>query len=164
MCHEQQPLTRNTALRQKDFTERKGVGEANFREKRKKKKEWWGTRTCLCQTAMPQMWWGDWWGGFALKDIPLCSLSSSLPHRLLHHLNTQGLSWFNSKKTKTKKHLVYSTFSSAQVQAKVCFLTVATEWNTLFIIYMESTHELHTNSCPAWATAQQEWVCVCVHV
>lgn len=33
MCHGQQPLTRHTAPRQKDFTERKGVGEAELRGK-----------------------------------------------------------------------------------------------------------------------------------
>lgn len=34
MCHGQQPLTRTAALRQKEITERKGVGEARFEEKK----------------------------------------------------------------------------------------------------------------------------------
>lgn len=29
------------------------------------------------------------------------------------------------------------------------------------LIYMGNPHQLHTNHCPIWATAQQESVCVC---
>lgn len=56
MCHGQQPLTCNAALKQKEITERKGVGEARFGEKKRKtKRVMGGTRTCLCQAAMPRM-------------------------------------------------------------------------------------------------------------
>lgn len=46
-------------------TERKqrDVGEASYWGKKKKRKGIEVTRTCLCQTAMPQMCWSDWWEG-----------------------------------------------------------------------------------------------------
>lgn len=31
----------------------------------------------------------------------------------------------------------------------------------LCIIYMGNPHQLQTNHCPIWASAQQEWACVC---
>ena len=94
---------------------------------------------------------------FVLKGIPLFTLYSSLfivdpfiNPILRNHL------LFISK----KNHLVLPNFQ-IQHRSRHRSTSLQRVWPSVCIIYMESTHQLHTSPSPTWATAQQEWVCVC---
>lgn len=125
MCYGQQPLPRNTALRQK---ENKEMWVKQVTEGKKKRKGTEVTRTCLCQTAMPQMCWSDWWEGSLcwrtsfIFPPPLGFLWQNLCHpefqgfSLLSFVWVFGLFFFN---------LLVSIFSFAQIQAEADFLLLS---------------------------------------
>lgn len=109
-CHGQQPLTRNTALRQKEITERKRVGEARFGKKRKTKRVMGGHQNMLVSSgyATNVMKWLM-VGFFVLKGIPLFTLSSFSTSPSPQYSGLISVLFFS------KKHWCYTTFRSPQV-------------------------------------------------
>ncbi len=154
-CHGQQPLTRNTALRQKEITERKGVGEARFGKKEEDKKSDGGApehacvkRLChecdevidgrvLCAKGHPPLY-------------PLFFLNFPISPILRTHLCFFG--FFFPRETLVLHNFTLSTgLGRDPLPNKVTRQSAAH-----YIIYKESTRQLHTNPWPARATAQQE--------
>lgn len=160
MCHRQQPLTCSAGLGLREIPERKGVGKARFGGKKGgRQKGRWGHQNMPVSGsyATNVMRWLMWRGFCPRGHHLLFNLSSLSTSPSFSFTNNQGPSLYISKKSTW----CYSTFSSAQVCAEARSLDrVTIEWNTLCKIYTENTHQPHTNPCPAWATAQQEWVCV----
>lgn len=161
MCHGQQPLTRHVTLGQR----KTGVGAARL-GKKNKKKECWGYENMLVSSgeATYEMKW--FMGRFFVRKgtapfwpAPYFFVSRSISPVLKAHLCS-----FPRKKKK-KRHLVLLNFQLNTGLGRGLLPNKVTGLSgTLNIIYRGSIHQFCTNPCPVWATAQQEWVCVCACV
>lgn len=151
MCHGQQPLTRHAALRQKEITERKSVGE----EKRRRRKEWWGApeHACvkrLCYECDEVI---DGKVLCAKGHPPFFTLSSSITP------NTQGSVHVQEKKNTS------STFSSGLGRGLLTKTDNMTRQSAAQCkIYRESTHQMHTKplSCMGHCTTGMS-MCECMY-